>query len=188
MQDNKFIEIIKNMKDKTGDLTSLHQLIAGEMDDAVHRNFRREQAGDEGEKWKPLAKSTLQNRKTKRIKILQRRGAGGGLLGSIITTYNKDYAEIGTNLQYAAIHQFGGVINKAAKSETFIRKRWKKDKFNKKGDLIHKKGQFRRGTSGGKGFTFRAHSIIIPARPYIALTEKNHRIIVSEIARFIGGL
>ncbi|GJQ32625.1 MAG: hypothetical protein HBSAPP04_14640 [Ignavibacteriaceae bacterium] len=178
---------IRDMKDKIKNPTELNRVIAGGLDDAVQLNFRNQQAGLGGPAWEPLKKSTLRSRRRKNRRILQQRGAGGGLLGSITSRYTGEYAEIGTNLVYAPIHQFGGTIERAARSETFKRKRWTKDKFTKKGELIQKrKGQFRKGTTAGQGFTMKAHTITIPARPYLILTDRNHRNIVTEIAIYIG--
>ncbi len=179
-------DIFNKMKGKIVDKGAIHRVIAGGLDEAVQRNFRTQSAGLGGEPWAPLAKSTLRNKRRKNRKILQLRGQAGGLLGSITTAWDETYAEIGTYLVYAAIHQYGGVIEHGARTETFKRKRWGKDKFNKKGNLVAKKGQFQKGTSPGKGFTFKSHSITIPARPYLTLTDRNHRQIVSEIAFYIG--
>lgn len=178
---------VRDMKEKIKNPQELNRVIAGALDDAVQLNFRNQQAGLGGPAWEPLKKSTLRSSRRKGRRILQQRGAGGGLLGSITTRYTAEYAEIGTNLVYAPIHQYGGTIEKAARSETFTRKRWTKQKFNKKGELVKKRiGQFKKGTTPGKGLTFRAHTITIPARPYLALTDRNHRRIVSEIAIYIG--
>ena len=78
--------------------------IAEVMKDAVEENF--EQQGRP--KWHPLKKSTImQRRKNGRWprKILQQEG---NLAVSVTSDYGNDYAVVGTDKKYAAIHQFGG--------------------------------------------------------------------------------
>lgn len=69
---------------------------------------------------------------------------------------------LGSNLPYARIHQEGGDIHFAARSETFKRRRFVRGA---------KKGQFQRGTQAGRGFTRGAYTVRIPARPYIVFQE-----------------
>lgn len=184
---SKPYDIFNKLRDKIVDKGAIHRVIAGGLDEAVQKNFRTQTAGMGGQAWAPLAKSTLRNKRRKNRKILQIRGQAGGLLGSITTRYDEAYAEIGTNLAYARIHQLGGSIEMGARSETFKRNRWSKDKYNKKGELLAKrKGQFRKGTKAGQGFSIKAHSINIPARPYLALTDRNHRNIVEEVVAYLG--
>lgn len=186
---SKPYDIFNKLKSKITDKGAVHRVIAGALDEAVQSNFRTQTAGLGGEPWKPLAKSTLRNKRRKNRKILQIRGQAGGLLGSITTGWDETYAEIGTNLAYARIHQLGGTIEMGARSETFKRNKWTKDKFNRKGELLAKrKGQFKKGTTSGKGYSFKAHSINIPARPYLALTGRNHRRIVAELVAYLGNI
>lgn len=185
----KPFDIFRELRAKITDKGAVHRVIAGALDEAVQKNFRTQTAGLGGQAWAPLAKSTLRNKRRKNRKILQIRGQAGGLLGSITTGWDETYAEIGTNLVYARIHQLGGTIDMGARTETFKRKRWGKDKFNKKGELLVKrKGQFKKGTSPGKGYTYKSHSVTIPARPYLALTDRNHRQIVAELAAYLGNI
>ena len=68
----------------------------------------------------------------------------GALKRKIIANYDKDKAEVGSNLKYAAIHQFGGVIKaKNAKCLHFL-------------------------LNGQDVF---AKSVKIPANPYLGISE-----------------
>lgn len=93
-------ELLKKVKDRR----SLHRMIAATMADKVEQNFE-----DEGRpKWQDLAQSTKDQRAKKGKwpgKILQR---DGQLAASITQQSDNDSAIVGTNLIYAAIHQFGG--------------------------------------------------------------------------------
>lgn len=100
-------------------------------------------------------------------KILQDTGR---LAGSVSTDYDQHHARVGTNVRYAAIHQFGGTIERPAYSKQV------RHRTDAKGNLL------RTGMFKGKGLVFAknshkravtrwfevgAHSITIPARPYL---------------------
>lgn len=112
-------------------------------------------------------------------RTLKRRGAGarmlqdsGQLAGSISSTYGSDFARIGTNKPYGAIQHFGGTVSKSAYSS------WARLRQDGKGQLL------RQGAEGRKArlavfakaghrrvktvrYTVGAHTITIPARPYL---------------------
>lgn len=120
--------------------------------------------------WLGLAPSTVRRRTkagTWPGKMLQ---ASGGLAASVSTNFSRTEAVIGSNKVYALIQQVGGKINRAAYS-TKVRHR-----TDAKGELL------RTGHFKGKGLIFAkdshkrvktrwfevaAHSIDIPARPYM---------------------
>lgn len=146
--------------------------ISGIMLDEVYENF--EQEGRPA--WRSLSEKTIKDRKSKGYwpgKILQRTGQ---LLKSITARYDNDSAQVGTNKNYAAIHQFGGTINQAARQNLFIHNRYKKG---------NKKGKFKKGTEFGRGAEIKAHTIKVPARPFLVLSESALRDIVDEIRKHI---
>ena len=63
-----------------------------------------------------------------------------------------------SKVPYAQIHNQGGTITRAARSETFSRNRYSRGK---------KKGSFKRGTTAGKGFTFKQTTITMPKRQFL---------------------
>jgi phage gpG-like protein len=78
----------------------------------------------------------------------------------------------GSNLRYFRIHQLGGEIEQAPRSELFLRNRFTKNE---------KRGQFKKGTKPGRGFTFGNRKIIIIPRPPIAFTQQD----VSDAGRIL---
>lgn len=113
----------------------------------------------------------------------------GRLRSSIISSVKVSYKNgaitinVGSNLKYAAIHQFGGRIDQAARSNVYRNNRYKRGS---------KKGKYKKGMSGEtKGTTYGSKVIIMPARPYIVLQDEDinliHRIlkdfIKNELAR-----
>lgn len=101
----KLLELAK----KTENLRPLMKNIAGIFAYSTEENFKEEGRPD---KWLDLAESTKKQRTKKRKwpgQILQ---VEGKLAVSINTYYDNDSAVIGSNLEYAAIHQLGGQAGK----------------------------------------------------------------------------
>lgn len=74
-----------------------------------------------GTPWEPLAASTLRQRRRGRgrgaAKILRDTGRLAGSISAQLGTDGRSVA-VGTNVAYAAIHQFGGSIERAAATRT----------------------------------------------------------------------
>ena len=104
--DNKEVhEKLLNLAQRTENLRPLMKNIAGIFSYSTEENFKEEGRPD---KWLDLAESTKKQRTKKRKwpgQILQ---VEGKLAASINTFYDNDSAVIGSNLEYAAIHQLGG--------------------------------------------------------------------------------
>lgn len=112
--DNK--EVNRNLLDlATSDenLRPLMKSIAGIVAYSMEENFKEEGRP----KWQDLAESTKKQRKKKGMYpdlILQ---VTGQLALSVNTYCDDDSAVIGSNLDYAAIHQLGGQAGKGHKAE-----------------------------------------------------------------------
>lgn len=104
--DNKEVrQKLLDLAKKTDNLRPLMKNIAGIFAYSTEENFKEEGRPD---KWIDLAESTKKQRTKKRKwpgQILQ---VEGKLAASISTFYDNDSAVIGSNLEYAAIHQLGG--------------------------------------------------------------------------------
>ena len=111
--DNKDIERkLLELAQKGENLRPLMKNIAGIFASATEENFKNEGRPD---KWTELSEATKKQR-TKQKKwpgqILQ---VSGQLASSISTQYDDESAVIGSNLDYAAIHQLGGQAGKNKK-------------------------------------------------------------------------
>lgn len=111
--DNKEVnKRLLELAERTENLRPLMKNIAGIFASSTEDNFREEGRPD---KWVDLAESTKKQRtKTGHYpgQILQ---VSGQLASSISTYYDNDSAVIGSNLDYAAIHQLGGQVGKNKK-------------------------------------------------------------------------
>lgn len=113
VDDEKVQRLLINLSKKVGNLSPIMREIAGIMHDAVEENFEKQGRP----RWKPLRPSTIEARKKKGYwpgKILQQRGR---LAASISRKYDNNSARVGTNLEYAAIHQFGGLAGRGHKAK-----------------------------------------------------------------------
>ena len=120
--------------------------------------------------WTALASSTIKQRERKGyvpINILRRTAGNAGLLGSINSKATSDGVMIGTNKVYAAIHNFGGVINIPARTGTSKWKATKNKKTKKYSYRFAKKKSKLTGRTIEKSYDVKAYSIKIPARPFI---------------------
>lgn len=108
--DNKDVESkLLDLAKRSENLRPLMKNIAGIFAYSTEENFKEEGRPD---KWTDLAESTKKQRtKTGHYpgQILQ---VSGQLASSISTYYDNDSAVIGSNLDYAAIHQLGGQAGK----------------------------------------------------------------------------
>lgn len=106
----KNLDILERVKDRLGvleDNQSFLKQISILMYKSVMQNFLEE--GTDKEKWKKLSPMTIamRRKKGKDAKILQDTGR---LRNSIFPVILKDRVTVGTNLEYASIHQFGGEV------------------------------------------------------------------------------
>ncbi|MCY4584728.1 MAG: phage virion morphogenesis protein [Bryobacterales bacterium] len=106
--DREVVAALNRLARSGQDLTPAMREIADTLEDAAEEAFEREQSPD-GKPWADLSEHT-KARCTKKKKwprqILQ---VQGRLAGSITSRYDSQSAEAGSNLAYAATHQFGAV-------------------------------------------------------------------------------
>ena len=89
--------------------TPLLRRIANTMQNTIEESFDK-QASPFGEKWKPNAPKTLQKKRGNKILI-----QSGLLSQSFTQKVTGSSAQVGTNKEYAAIHQFGGKAGRGKK-------------------------------------------------------------------------
>jgi phage gpG-like protein len=78
----------------------------------------------------------------------------------------------GTDVPYARVHNDGGTITQAQRSETFTRNRGRGKRKNR----------FAKGTKKGRGFTFKERNISMPRRQFIGNTPA-FRAHITQIAK-----
>lgn len=129
-------------------LKVLTRAIAGRLEASTHKRFERE-TDPEGKAWK---KSKKESGKTLTV---------SGLLNqSISSAYDEKQAVVGTNLVYAAIHQFGGVIKPKAKRALC---------FNINGQTVF------------------ARKVTMPARPFLGISDDDIDSVKDIVKRYLNG-
>lgn len=89
------------------DLSPAMREIAGHLVDSASENLRR-QAAPDGTPWAPLAERTLAERRRDPFDVRRILERSGDLFTTIQGEHGKRHAAAGTDIAYAAIHQFGG--------------------------------------------------------------------------------
>ena len=77
-----------------------------------------------------------------------------------------------SKVPYARVHNEGGTITRAARSETFVRNRLSRGK---------NKGAFKRGTTPGQGFTFKESSFNMPQRQFMGHSAILNKRIITRL-------
>lgn len=102
-------------------------------------------------------------------------GASGNLRRQIVRqAAGPNAVQIAATMAYSAIHQFGGSIERAAASVTVRHRTDAKGALLRSAimggkGLVFAKASHKRATA--RSFATRAHTIVIPARPYLPLTS-----------------
>lgn len=149
----------------------IHSIVRSSIDQnfIVEGRFGNDLFGGGNQKWKKSKRALKQNGQT-----LNNTGRlASSIQVNISQNGNSLNIQTGSNLIYAAIHNFGGTINIPSRSRTYIQNRYKKGS---------KKGQFKKGKTWGQGFTTKSYKIEIPPRPYLVLQNEDILLILKRIA------
>ncbi|MET4206854.1 phage virion morphogenesis protein [Bradyrhizobium sp. LA2.1] len=101
------------------------------------------------------------------------------LYRSVTANASRTGVEIGTNVVYAAIHQFGGSVDKAARDAVLhfkVNKKtgtWRFARATKKATLAQKR-------------RIGAHTVTLPARPFLGLDQDDPRTITTIFENFLS--
>lgn len=166
---SEVIAHLAELSTRIRNMTPLMRRIAGKLADAVEENFASEGA-HLGRPWKPSRRALRQGGKT-----LQDTGR---LAASITTRHDATTAAVGTNVEYAAIHQFGGQIKRKARTQTLnfrVNSLTGRSRFAKKS-----RANFSQDVEIGAGVTE------MPARPFLDLAESDLAEIDDMIDAYIG--
>jgi len=151
---------------------------------ATQRRFERETAPD-GQRWQRLSPRTARRRINGRergynnILRVSRR-----LEQSIFHDVVDDQLMIGSNLPYAAIHQLGGEIEMPERQQTIFQH------YDAKTDTFDQRFRTKRRSNFARDVTVSAHTITMPARPYLGIDDADRAEIseiIAEHYRTVGG-
>jgi phage virion morphogenesis protein len=168
VHDESVNKALNDLAGKVKDPSPVMKIIGEYMLRSTENRFDTQGPSPDGSPWAPLKASTLKRKKHSKILT-----ESGHLRGSIRYQLQGPSAlAIGTKRVYAAIHQLGGTITQAARSELFVRNR--------------QSGKFSKGTTMGRGFTFKERKINIPARPFLGVSAQDSTKIVGIINNYLS--
>lgn len=124
-------------------------------------NFRS-QTGPDGIAWQPLRPAMIRARTQKGLVPIQILRARGNLAGSINRLATDDEVRVGTPVEYAAIHQLDGAIQRAARSAKIYRMQGADGTI---GRFVQKKR-----TNLETDVNIPAYTINMPARPFLGVS------------------
>ena len=151
------------------------QIVGEILRTSVVRNF---EVGGRPEKWKPLSKAYARRRKKGAGSILR---LTGRLMNSITARAEDDRAVVGTNVVYAAIHQFGGEIKRTTRAGAMA--------HGKGGRFLSRKAASRRKTAVRVSFHGggQAYVITMPPRPFLVVQDEDRAEMVRAIREYVLG-
>lgn len=170
--------LIASLADTTPTMRDLSEI----MIDASARAFDKTADPATGTPWQPLSASRQRQRAHKGRSIANMLQDGGLLVGSIarpsgpgaVREIGPDHALVGTDVSYAAIHQFGGTIKREAAPMTVrLRKR--------KGRTLFAENKHKRVRIVDT--EHKAYTITIPARPFIGVSQTDIQDMLDTITR-----
>lgn len=184
-EDNGVIDALNRLVAAGSNLTPAMRAIVEVLRHNTMQNFA-DQSGPSG-KWEPFKNPPKRKTRTN-PKLLRDTGR---LANSITPAFSADSAQIGTNVIYAAIHQFGGDIRRDPFAGSVRLRTDRKGNLLKRGNLAtfakkdHKQAVTR--TFNSAGFT-----IAMPARPYLPfignrLQDSVEAQILQTLRRFLAG-
>jgi len=181
IDDREVRQALERARKRLADLRPLLREIAGRLHDAVEENFRLEGRRGGRPRWEELRPATQRAREKAGHwpgRILQRRGQ---LAASVEPGWSRDKAWVGTNLRYAAIHQFGGTIEKKARTQVLA--------YDEGARRFLSRRRARRKTKGFTAVRFAAigaHTVTMPARPYLSMTPEDLADVAAIARRYLA--
>ncbi|MBC9246733.1 phage virion morphogenesis protein [Paracoccus sp. 11-3] len=165
-------DLLDRMENRQGFFKSVGELMVRSTSDS----FRNQRAPD-GTPWVSLRPATIRARERKGqlpLTILRSNSkgkSGSALAGSVSSIATNDEVAIGSPVRHAAIHQLGGTINKPARAAKIYRR---KNADGQVGRLFVRKEEADVVTD----VTIPAHTIRIPARPFLGVSAADERAIL----------
>jgi len=157
VEDGALRAALKRMTAQLDDMAPVMDEIGGVLVSSTADRFERE-GGPDGTPWKPSGRARRVGGQTL--------SETGRLRSSIVHRADGSGVDVGTNVVYAAIHQFGGAVKRPARRQVLA--------FNAKGTRFAS----RRSTRARKAGSVRVaiadigeHEINMPARPFLGVSD-----------------
>ena len=188
IQDQGVLEKLTAIQARTENMRPVWANIGQIILESVMRNFREHRAPD-GTPWAPVSAAYARWKSKKgyspgNILILR-----GRLMQSIHADPDNGSVTIGTNVVYAAIHQFGGTFG--ARSDIATRKvvgaRTQTLAFDESGKFLSRRKASKRKTGSVRISIAQIshHAVDMPARPFLGARDDDWRRITVALQKYI---
>lgn len=169
-------------------LSALGQEVEGQTRRRLNQ-ARGSEVGPDGKPWPEWSKE-YEDTRHENHRMLQ---DSGRLLDSITHRVSGDVVAVGTNVKYAAVHQFGGRMKRKERKVT-VRLR-----TNARGELLRQGAQgplanlavfakARHKRVRAMEATVPEHEVNMPARPFLGVSERDGQDLLGVTNVFIGSL
>lgn len=176
-------ELIGRMDDRRGFMANVGEHLLN-----ATRDRFRDEASPEGTPWERLKPATIRERERRKFTPIQilTRHTRSGLRASINAKVTDREVTIGTPKVYAAIHQFGGTIERqAGEGVVFRHVSWKSQKMTK--GFAQKKGTKDRPKANFvQKVQRKAYEISMPARPFLGFSTADQGAIIAIASDWLG--
>jgi len=163
---------LANLAARTEHPRPLWEAIGASLVKSTQRRFEDGRAPD-GTPWPPSLRALSEGGKT----LIDT----ARLMQSITFNAFDTGVEVGTNVVYAAIHQFGGIIKQPAREQTLHFKTHKRTGKRLKGFRKESKADIHQTVA------IPAHEIKMPARPFLGLDDHDDAEIIRIAEDYVGG-
>ncbi len=182
-------EGLQKAADTGRDTAPLMEAIGQAMVTSTQARFEAE-AGPGGAPWSKLAASTVK-RMSKRRQLARILRDTSRLYSSLTFEAASGEVTVGTNVIYGAIHQFGGEIQMPERQgSAFFRIANEGAATARDGRRVGSRLRFAKANSRAKSkhqkeFAVPAHSVRIPARPYLGIDQADEQEILATTGDFL---
>lgn len=160
------------------DKAELLSRIGGYLVTSTQRRFERE-TGPDGQRWTRLSPRTAKRRINGRARgydnVLR---VSRQLEQSITSIVAGDEVHVGTNVPYAAAHQLGAEIEVEERQQTIYQH------YDSRTDTFDPKFRTKRRSNFARDVTVKAHTVTIPARPYLGVDDADRAEVTEIVAEF----
>jgi len=146
--------------------------------ESIQRNFQQRRAPD-GTPWQPVSAAYARWKSSKGKSPGNILNLNGLLQNSIHTTVASDSVTIGTNVPYAAIHQFGGEIKKKERKSTVYFHR------NERTGEVGRKFVEKSKSNFAQDVAIGEHTITMPKRPFLGARQEDWGRIATALQKYI---
>lgn len=170
------INLLQQLSSRYSDLSPAMQKIEGVLADETEQAFANQADPTTGAPWPELSKNYLkQNPERAQGQMLQ---LSGQLAASVTTSSGDFWAQIGSNKEYAAIHNFGGDIQHQARTQSVY---FKQNKNGSVGNRFVKKKNSNFEQTANVG----PYTVTMPARAYVGVSPQGDQDIIEILKGYL---